>query len=188
MLSAEQRKKFLILSILAGLILIVAILLLLWWLRPKTPVVPETPDVRESMPAQTIRQEAPAVPPISPSTASAKTVASTFVERYGTYSSDVPFTNVDEVAALVTPELLAVLRATVYDVPEGSEYNGRDTRVLSVTQREGSEKSGLMIFAVTAQHESFTGDRQQSTVTYQQARLTVLKQGETWLVSEFSWQ
>ena len=185
-MTPQQRRNWSVGAIAIILLLVALLLILLVFKRPKAPVVPE---VQESLPAQDVR-EAPAatVQPVTPSVASAKTVASTFVERFGTYSSDVAFTNIEEVQSLTTPEYYATLTSIVYDVLDGVEYRGRTTRVLSVEQTGGSEAEGRMSFLVSAQHEVSIGSRTNTTIEYQKADVVVERRGEAWLVSAFNWQ
>jgi len=131
----------------------------------------------------------PSVAPlISPDTANAKTVTRNFAERFGTYSTDVPFTNIEEVRELATPEYFAQLQSQVFTLPEGTEYQGRTTRAISTEQTSGSETSGVMTFSVTVQHEITTGNRLNAELQYQTAQVAVEKRGSVWLVSSFTWQ
>ena len=186
-MTPQQRRNWVV-GALAIIILLVALLLiLLLFRRPGKEMM--APEVQESLPAQEIRESAPStVVPVTPAVASAKTVAGTFVERFGTYSSDVAFTNIEEVQALSTPEYYATLVAMVTPVPEGTEYRGRTTRVLSVEQTGGSEVEGRINFLVSVQHEVAAGNRANATIEYQKADVTVEKRGEAWLVSAFAWK
>lgn len=188
MMTPQQRRNWVVAAIAIIVLLVAFLLVFLLFLRPGA-LVPVAPEVQESLPAQEIRDTSPTtIQPVTPAVASAKTVAGTFVERFGTYSSDVAFTNIEEVRSLATPEYYATLASVVYSVPEGTEYRGRTTRALSVEQTSGSEADGRMIFLVSVQHEIFSGSRTNTTIEYQKADVTVEKRGEAWLVSAFVWQ
>ncbi len=187
MMTPQQRRNWVV-GALAIIILLVGLLLILLLLR-RPERAPVAPEVQQSLPAQEIRETAPsAVVPVTPAVASAKTVAGTFVERFGTYSSDVAFINVEEVQTLSTPEYYATLAAMVTPVPEGTEYRGRTTRVLSVEQTGGSEAEGRITFLVSVQHEVAAGNRANAIIDYQAANVTVEKRREAWLVSAFAWE
>ncbi|HBU27682.1 TPA: hypothetical protein DEB00_01025 [Candidatus Uhrbacteria bacterium] len=126
--------------------------------------------------------------PVTPGIANAQTVTRNFTERFGTYSTDVPFTNVEEVQELTTIEYYAQLQSQIYALPDGTEYQGRTTRAIATEQVGGSEESATMTFTVTVQHELTTRDRSHSELQYQTALVVVEKRGSIWLVSSFTWQ
>lgn len=186
MMTPEKRRNILIAAI---VLIVIAILIALFFLlrRPAAPepVIPEdtqVQDVVDTTPTTPLR------PPVSPAQASAQTVTRNFAERFGTYSTDVAFTNISEVQELTTPEYYAALQGQVYTLPEGTEYQGRTTRAISVEQTGGAEASGAMTFTVTVQHELTTADRSSSALEYQTAIVSVEQRGSAWLVSNFAWQ
>lgn len=182
----EQRRKLII----AALVLFVLIILLvLFWLL-RTPSASPVPVDLDAVPSAEVRDTTvdTLTPPVTPGTADAQTVARTFAERFGTYSSDVAFSNVEEVQELVTPAYYQVLQAQIQPASDYAEYQGRTTRAISTELVGGSEVSGSMTFRVTAQQEMTTRDRKNSKITYEQAQVTVVRSGEVWRVSAFAWE
>ena len=162
---------------------VVAILLLLYFLFRGGPA-PEPVNPAEELPepAQTVRDvpEAPAVVS-TPGEASAQVVVRNFIERFGTYSTDVPYQNFDDVADLVTDSYRVTLDAS-RSGEVSDTYRGVTTRVLSMTQVSGTEASGRIVYDISAQREATTAERAQSEITYEPGQVVVLKVGESWLV------
>ena len=186
-MTPEQRRNIVI----AAIVIILLLLLIVLFFLLRKPKAPETPVDPGSVPAAEVRDDTattPALPPVTPAPANAQTVARNFAERFGTYSTDVAFTNIEEVRELATPEYHAVLQSQVYELPEGTEYQGRTTRAISTEQTGGTEASGAMTFTVTVQHELTTADRANPTLQYQTAVVSVEQRGTAWLVSNFAWQ
>ena len=187
-MTPEQRKWTII--GLAGAILLI-VLLLLWWLLGRQDAEPEPEVDPAAVPSQELRdttQDTPAVVPVTPGEAGAQTVSRNFAERYGTYSTDVAFTNISEVRELTTPEFYASLQSQVYELPDGADYQGRTTRAISTQLVSGTEASGSMQYRVTVQHEATTSDRSASQVSYQTALVNTELRGSAWLVSGFTWE
>lgn len=187
MMTPEQRRNLIIASI---VVILLAILIALFFLLRK-PSAPEVPVDPGSVPSAEVRDDTPTaspLPPVTPAQATAQTVARNFAERFGTYSTDVAFTNIEEVRELSTPEYHAALQGQVYTLPEGTEYQGRTTRAISTEQTGGSDASGALTFTVTVQHELTSADRDNSTLQYQTALVSVERRGDAWLVSSFTWQ
>ncbi len=167
---------------------VIAILLVLWLLffRKSSDVTGPTvrpteittqPDVIEADPIP--------IPVVTAEEAAAKTVAQNFAERFGTYSTDTPYINYEEIRDLSTSDYYASLVRVPQD--EG-EYRGVTTRALAVGVLEGSEESGTVLYRVSTQRETFIGDRSSSEVEYIAARVTVVQQGDVWLVNAFTWE
>lgn len=180
-----QRRRNIIIAVIVVALLIIA--LILWFLLRGGDGVEEPID-EGAIPTETIIEaEVADVEPATAGEASAETVAKNFVERFGTYSSDVAFTNVEEVQELSTASYYSVLQGQVFTVPDNTEYSGRTTRAISTTLIDGSEELGRMVFEVTVQNELASGTRANASIEYTTATITVVKQGEDWLVDGFQW-
>ena len=187
MMTPEQRRNIVVTAVIVVLVLL---LILLFFLL-REPRVPEAPVDPASIPSAEVVDNTttqPATLPVTPAAASAQTVARNFAERFGTYSTDVAFTNIDEVQELSTPEYHNALKGQVYALPDGTAYQGRTTRAISTEQTGGDESLGFMTFTVTVQHELTSADRANPTVEYQTATVSVEQRGDVWLVSNFAWQ
>ncbi|MBT6254495.1 hypothetical protein HOI83_04695 [Candidatus Uhrbacteria bacterium] len=177
-------------SIVAALIVLILVMLFLLWffLFRGGEVVPE-PVPEPVAPEAVIRDTTPSaseVIPVTADAASARVVAMNFAERFGTYSTDVPFENVNEVKELSTPEYHATLQSGVTDV-DAESFRGVSTRALSAALSSGSEESGSVVYAVAVQNEIELGTRTNTTIEYKTATISLEKRGELWLVANFQW-
>ena len=170
----------------AVVILILLILLLIFALKkPKTEteVTPEPEPVVDVLP-----EVDPADIP-APGVVSAGTVARIFVERFGSYSSESDFANVEDVMALATPAYQDELEATVdsyrrqFDADTG--YTGVSTVVITVKTTNESESTTS--FLITTQREEAVGNPGNTTLRYQDAEVDLVKVGDDWLVNELTW-
>ncbi|NQV12632.1 hypothetical protein HQ524_04680 [Candidatus Uhrbacteria bacterium] len=184
-ITPHQRRSI----ILAFIVIILVLLFLLWFLlfrgsevAPEPVVVVETPttQVRDTTPSAVV------VAPVTAEAATARVVAMNFAERYGTYSTDAPFMNVNEVKELSTPEYFAVLLGGVTDVSSDT-FTGVSSRALSVKLQSGSEETGQVVYVVSVQNEIEQGTRSNTSVEYKSATVTVEKRGSLWLVNNFQW-
>ncbi len=185
MMSQTEKKTLATAIVVLG---VVAILLLLWLLffRKSDDVTGPVarPTEITSQPA-VIEADPIPIPVVTAEEAAAKTVAQNFAERFGTYSTDTPYVNYEEIRDLSTGEYYASLVRIPQD--EG-DYRGVTTRALAINVLEGSEESGTVLYRVSTQRETFVGDRSSSSVEYIAARVTVVQQGDIWLVNAFSWE
>lgn len=130
---------------------------------------------------------APAAPTNAPLTGEAKVksvgkIASAFIERVGTYSSDANFSNITELYELMTP---AYRRANEATVAKGS--NGPKivvtTRAIATAAKE--EAPDRIVAVVTTQRER----TQNSTTTrvYQTAKVELVEISGEWKVDSVTW-
>lgn len=186
MMSFEERRRWILALLLVGAALIA---LLLWWLfGQKKPVVEKPALPVASQPLKEIPVVSPkpgAVAP-TPVVAQAQVVARDFTERFATYSSDVPYTNFTDVAALSTAKFAASL--TKNTATSSADYVGVTARALSVTIESGSEAQKDIVFLVSVQKEQFSKSRLAPTIAYATASVHVLQENGVWKVDGFSWR
>lgn len=175
-------------SIVAVVILVV-LLVLLWLLvfrksKTQVDVNPEPTPV-----VQIVPEVNPADVP-APAVVSASTVTRIFIERFGSYSSESDFANVDDIMSLATPAYQAELEALLvtyrrqYDPEAG--YNGISTRVITLKPTLESEAEAT--FLVTTQREEAVGNPGNTNLRYQDADVSLVKAGEDWLVNDLTWK
>ncbi|MEK9156519.1 MAG: hypothetical protein AAB448_00030 [Patescibacteria group bacterium] len=120
---------------------------------------------------------------------SAGTIARTFVERIGSYSSESDYQNVADVSRIVTAELAAKLEEDAEDAraqsPDNGGYYGISTSYVGAKNIEESE-AAITLLVQTQREESF-GSPGNSTVRYQTVEVTLIKEGKNWKVSEYTW-
>lgn len=172
--------------IVAIVILIILVLLLIFFLRKPKEEVIQTPEPEQ------VTQELPAVRPEdipTPGVVSASTVARIFIERFGSYSSESDFANVEDVMALATPTYQEELEATVdgyrRQADENAGYTGVSTVVISV--KTTSESEAATTFLITTQREEAVGTPGNTTLRYQDAEVSLVKSGDDWLINDLVW-
>jgi len=180
-----QRKTEVIIAVV--IIVALAILLFLWFNRSvKQAVTPAktTPGVTTSV--KTTPTPA-AGTPVSAAAASAGTVARVFVERFGSYSTESGYTNIDDVMTLTTADLQGRLQSLLESAQKEaqSDYYGVSTRLMA-SKTELSSETAVTFKISTQRQESFDSPANTS-VRYQDIRVVLNKSGENWLVSDFTW-
>jgi hypothetical protein len=175
-------------EVIAAVVILILLLILLLFIFRKPKVLVE--DVQE--PEQVV-QVMPEVNPAdipAPGVVSASTVARIFVERYGSYSSETDFANVDDVMALATPTYQTELEASVdgyrrqFDEDDG--YTGISTIVIGM--KTTSESEVATSFLVTTQREESVGSPGNTTLRYQDAEVGLVKSGDDWLINDLTWK
>ncbi len=120
-------------------------------------------------------------------TSPSNVIARSFVERYASYSTDVDFANVDDVAALSSPSLQASLgnltNESLATTPGG--YYGVSTRVIAMNTV--SETAEAVRYRVTTQRSESIDSPSNTSVRYQDIEIELVKSGDRWLVNSFAW-
>lgn len=186
-----RRRKIMFAALIA--ILLIILLLLLWWrLQPaKQPATPSTPVV----PTQTLPPRTNSAPPTTPTEptstptqVSLSSLAQTFTERYGSYSSESDFGNLKDVLDLMSVSFAAATQRTIDAGQTPNGYYGISTQVLSVTVDAMDDAAGTASATVSTQREESVGSPQNQTVLYQTLVLTFVKENGTWKVDSAIWK
>lgn len=176
------------LEVIAAVLILILLIVLLFFIFRKAPVTEEVP-ANTSVPTQVTPEVNPALVP-TPGVVSAGTIARTFVERFGSYSSETDFANVDDVMKLATISYQAELEALVasyrrqFDAEAG--YTGVSTQV--ITLKTVSETDAATTFLVTTQREEAVGTPGNTTLRYQDAQVELVKSGDNWLINDLTWK
>ena len=188
-----ERKRVIEVTI-AGAILL-AFMFLVWWIvRDKTPQQVVEEEKAQTFPI-TNKTEKPTttidpvnVPQIQE--VSAGTVARTFIERIGSYSSESDYQNVNDVLGIVTKELSQRLQKDAEKAraqsPDNGGYYGISTSYIGAKNSKESD-TAITLLVQTQREESF-GSPGNSTVRYQSVEVTLIKEGQDWKVSEYTWK
>lgn len=190
--SVYNKQRLLALGALIVLILII-IFLVWWWFVPKNPAAPQndTPVVpvsdRVVLPRQT---QVLATPPVKPAVADEGeaqilSLARNFSERYGSWSTDSSFQNLNDLFPRITARLRAEFEKTIATAAPSTEFKGSETNVLKmvIQNRNGSVASVL----VTIQRVE-TDAQLKQTITYHDLLVSMVKQGEFWYVNSAEWK
>lgn len=189
-----RRKKILILAVLLVLALLIA-LLFLWRARPQPTAIVQTPPPTTQQP---VEQPTPAVPTPAPvagetpqervATSSIQSLAKTFAERYGSFSTEAEFANLYDVLPLMTSSFAAQTQASIASAPTPPEYYGVTTRVISLTVEQMDEEAGVARMRLSTQREEAKGSPQNVSVRYQTLVLEFEFVQGAWKISSATWQ
>jgi hypothetical protein len=176
-------------GLILSLALLALLLVLLWLLMQRRPAA--TPQPQESAILQNGSQ--PAVPGPTPEetqqerieTTSVQSLAKTFTERFGSYSTEASFQNIVDLYPLMTAGFEAQMQAMIDAQAPATEFYGVTTRIVSVTveRMDGNTASVL----VATQREEERGTARTSSITYQDLRLGMVFDSGTWKVDSATW-
>lgn len=192
-------------------LLLIAILLALLLLRrePAAPVVETSrPAVTSPVtglpvsepaaaPAET-PAETPALPPVQPQvqapvddTASIKRLAAAFAERFGSFSNQSDFDNIEDLKVFMTAEMSAWADGYVAEQrSQGTStvFSGTTTRAISSELTAFDEAAGTAAVTVGTQRRETKGGVAEARVYYQDMELGFVKIGSQWKVNSASWK
>jgi len=188
----SRRTKSIVAIIILALVLLLA---LLWWLWGRGPVMPtnvnQPTTEPERLPVEIIdKQPSPVKAPDVE--ASLKATASTFTERFGSFSNQGSFENLADVRPLLTVKMRGTVDALIADqlstAAAGSPYYGVTTQALVVTITSFDESLGRADVTVNAQRAESKGTTVNPRVFYQKINLKLVKTGDAWKVDEAVWE
>ncbi len=120
---------------------------------------------------------------------SATTVARTFVERLGSYSSESDAANIEDILPMATTSFQKQLETLAKQSRASSDgsYYGVSTLVVTAPKTV-SASSTQTVLSMTTQREESKGDPGNTTIKYQSITITLVKSGTTWLVDGYTWK
>lgn len=120
-------------------------------------------------------------------TVSASTIARTFVERFGSYSSESNFVNVEDILSLATDDFQDDLN----DIIERARRNADDAyygiSTVIITTKVVNESASAVTLRLTTQREEAIDDPANASVRYQDIVVHLVKVGDDWLIDGFTW-
>ena len=186
-----------IIIIIAAVIALVLIIILVWWLfflrRPQpAPANPSAIEVPVTLPQASSglanESQSPVFEPALES--SLKAMALTFAERFGSYSNQSNFSNLDALRDLMTVRMK--IWADSYQASqagiEDAAYYGVTTQALSAQITAFEESLGQAEIVVTTQRQEAKVSTVNPRVFYQDLKLQLVKTGEGWKVDSAEWQ
>ena len=188
-----RRKRLLI----VGLILLALLLLLLWvlWeLFSSTEAPKETEEVTQ---VEVVEEVIPTRPTISEQeleteretrtmSSDVVSLSKSFVTRYGSYSNEANFANLEDVLPLVSASFAQQLQTIIDTGILPKEYYGVSTSIVTVKVDEKGEASSQV--SVTTQREEAIGSPQNVSVKYQDIILTFVMEDGVWKINSATWQ
>ncbi len=193
----DRRTRIIILA--AGSFLLALILLfILWWLlRPRTtePIITVDTDqglqIPTNLPAtpEALGPVVDRVVPQADQAAALRSVAVAFAERYGSYSNQNSFANLESLADIITLPMRINLQAlqasgTAQVAPE---YYGITTRALSISVGEYNEVTGQASLTVETQRQEARRTTINPNIFYQPLYLNLVRDQGKWKVDQATW-
>src|SRR5688572_30740022 len=134
----DKKKVEILIAILVILALIIALFFLLREPKPASDTPGEVAEETVTEPVSEVDSRTTESPP--------DVIARTFVERFGSYSTDVDYLNVEDVKALATTSLQAQLDDLLVEARDVSptSYYGVTTKVITIDTVESSESSATL--------------------------------------------
>lgn len=181
------------------LLVILVLLLLLWWIfsfffsqQKETSVspAPVTQVEQEVIPTRPTVSEVELEEERETRAASSDvlSLSKTFVTRYGSYSNEAQFANLEDVIPLMSAAFASETQTLIETSQIPEEYYSVTTHVITVTVETNDEEAGTAQVRVTTQREEARETPQNTTVKYQDIVLTFLKEQDVWKVDSAVWQ
>jgi len=115
-------------------------------------------------------------------------LSKTFVERYGSYSNEANFANLEDVLPLMSASFASETQAFIESATAPEEYYGVSTRVITLDVERQDEDAGEAQVAITTQREEAVGSPQNSETKFQDIILTFIVEDGVWKVDSATWQ
>ncbi|PIQ67527.1 hypothetical protein CO173_04180 [Candidatus Uhrbacteria bacterium CG_4_9_14_3_um_filter_41_35] len=115
-------------------------------------------------------------------------VARTFVERFGSFSTESDYKNIEDVLSLVTTDLQVQLKQLLKDsrAQKNNSFYGVSTKVIGFNVVESTDTE-MKAEIITQRSESIESPANTS-VRYQNIALQLVKLDGEWLVSDYTWE
>lgn len=115
-------------------------------------------------------------------------LSKSFVTRYGSYSNEAHFANLEDVLPLVSVSFASELENIIDTGVAPEEYYGVTTSIVTVKVQEEDDTNGKASATATTQREEAVGSPQNTTVKYQDIILTFVMEDGSWKVDSATWQ
>jgi hypothetical protein len=178
------------------IIIVVLLLLLLLWLllsKDEEPVINIDPAVLELIDEGVVPDSDGPVDmltqtePLDSNELSIETVAKSFAERYGSYSSQSNFQNLRDLSPLMTNSFQVETENLIATLEVEDIYHGVTTRVLSVDVSLSEDEVEATCQVQTQREEAWVSP-QNTEVTYQILSLELVKSAGEWKVDGATWE
>ncbi|MFA6255477.1 MAG: hypothetical protein WC675_05670 [Patescibacteria group bacterium] len=195
----SRRNKIIIIVVVAVVVLLL-IIIFVWWLgqRQKSISPGETnANVGLNIPAGLPSASTGLTNQIEPTAsepnleASLKAIASTFAERFGSYSNQGNFSNLDDLKDLMTVRMKSAIgdyKADQQASMGGTGYYGVTTKAISPQITNFEESLGRAEIIVKTQRQESFGNTTNPKVFYQDLKLNLVKTEAGWKVDVAQWQ
>ncbi|MBI5794035.1 hypothetical protein HZA87_03040 [Candidatus Uhrbacteria bacterium] len=193
MMTRKTRISMVVLILLILLLLLFWLLYVLFFGKEKVKEVAEVDQVAEV--TESI-QDRPTVSELEleteretrTNTSDVTSLSKTFVTRYGSYSNEANFANLEDVLPLMSEAFASATQKMIDEGKVPEEYYGVSTSIVTVTVDEKDETAGTAKVTITTQREEAIGSPQDTTVKYQDIVLTFITEDGSWKVDSAVWQ
>src|SRR3989338_1989723 len=191
----SRRKKIIIITIIVIVVLLLIIGLFWWfWQKKPSPMATNTNQGLQ-IPDDVVRPSADLNTNVPPGQAKLeaelKAIAMTFAERFGSYSNESNFSNLDDLKSLMTIRMKAwaeSYKAEKSNDSTASDFSGVTTQALSGEIQDLDESIGRAEILVNTQRRQAQGNPINPEVYYQKLKLRLVKSCEGWKVDSAEWQ
>ena len=192
-----QRRTRIIIAVVA-VIIIVLIALFLWWLfnRSNLSLIvnqnTNQPPPQEQLPSAStgLPPDATVLTPEKKLEATLTAIAMTFAERFGSYSNQGSYTNLDDSKSLMTIRMIAWSEnyKASHPIETNAPYSGVSTKALSAKVMSSDEATGRAEVTVVTQRQESQGTTINPRITYQSLKLSMVREGSEWKIDSAEWQ
>jgi len=191
----KRKKTILIISIIL-LIAIIVIAVYFLFLRDKIAIpFQTTPD--QSLESETSEPQTFQASPQDTATpeeseyGQVKNLATSFAERYGSYSNQNNCQNLKELKVFMTQKMenwADNFIANSCNIDSESAYHAQTAKALSTQEDFYSSDLGQAEFTVKCQRKEFIGSPNNPSTYYQDIKVTLVKQESEWQIDSAFWQ
>ena len=192
----SNRSKIIIFSAIAAMVVLLIILIAWLILRPQAAPPPPPTDPSEIiipvvLPQSSAVKDEPAVPPSAENLATnLKSTAASFAERFGSYSNQGNFNNINDLREVMTLKMnawadnyIAIQKSTVDEGAYGVTTIAVSSKIIIL-----SEELGQADIMVSTQRQENKGSTVNPRVTYQDIEIELVNTGSGWKVDSAEWQ
>lgn len=189
----SQRTKIIliIIAVILGILLLVFGFL---WLVKKAPLINTNQPVNFSAPPLALVNKEEEAPPMilsEPDLGSyLLATASTFAEKFGSFSNQSNFENLGDLKVMMTSEMISWAENYIRQnqAKPGEAHYGVTTKALLPKIVDFQEGKGEATIAITTQRQETINNTLNPRIFYQDILLKLKKSGDKWLVAEAEWQ
>jgi len=189
MFSPKQR-RYSILTLLIGLLILILWFLFKFLYHPSTKPVSTIEPTNQTQPStnslsQQIQQKEQEA---RNATSDVLSLAKQFVARFGSYSNESVFENIRDVLPLMSKTFQQKTEDDLANKVSPKEYYGVTTRVITAKTIKSDETTGEATVKLTTQRNESIGSPQNSVVKYQDIILSFVKESGVWKIDSANWQ
>lgn len=191
----ERKKKIILISIIAILLVLIIVLFLFFNPFTKKPAEEVLPPVNQNENQNISNGAIDSLPAPSPERVKSEkdyplgleSLASSFAERFASYSSDAKFKNLQDLVILSTPKMKSFIDDFISTSNVGKNgYEAQEAKALNNQLIFLNQDKAVIV--VSLQLTKVQGEQSEPVISYSKVELTLLKSGDEWKVDEAIWK